>query len=83
MSRVKNVGHDLLKLKLDDETGISHSRSLDADLSCPDAVWLFPVGEVRGDGGGGVFIATMAHFAIHEGSPLQQGQRQGTSRARS
>ena len=33
------------------ETGISHSRSDDADLSRPDAVWLFPVGEVCGDGG--------------------------------
>ena len=36
---------------VDNETGLSHSRSLDADLSRPDAVWVFPVGAVCGDGG--------------------------------
>ena len=51
MSRVKNVGHDLLNLKLDDETGLSHSRSLDAAVSRPDAVWVFPTGTVRDNGG--------------------------------
>lgn len=66
-----------------DETGLSHSCNNDAALLGTDAVWIFPVRAICGDGGGGgVFIATMAHFAIHEGSPLQQGQRQGTSRAR-
>ena len=51
MSRVKNVGHDLLKLKLDDETGISHSCSVDADLPRSDAIWIFSIGAVCGNGG--------------------------------
>ena len=51
MSRVKNANRDLLILKLDDETDISHFGSDDAALSCSDAVWIFPVSEVSGDGG--------------------------------
>ena len=51
MSRVKNVGRELLNLKLEDETGLSHSRSLDAAVSRTNAVWVFPTGEVCGDGG--------------------------------
>ena len=33
------------------ETVLSHSRSYDAALSRPDALWLLYVGEVRDDGG--------------------------------
>lgn len=51
MSHVKNVSRDLLNLKLDNETSLSHSRSVDADLPRPDAVWVFPAGTVCGDGG--------------------------------
>ena len=51
MSRVKSAGRELLNLKFDDETGLSHSCSVDAAVSRPDAVWVFPTGAVRGDGG--------------------------------
>ena len=51
MSRVKNADRELLNLKLDDETDISHSRSADATMSRPDAVWVFPTGTVRDNGG--------------------------------
>ena len=51
MSRVKNAGRELFNLKLEDETGLSHSCSVDAAVSRPDAVWVFPTGEVCGDGG--------------------------------
>lgn len=36
---------------VNDETVLSHSRSYDAALSRPDALWLLYVGEVRDDGG--------------------------------
>ena len=51
MSRVKNVGRELLNLKLEDETGLSHSCSIDAAVSRPDALRLFPVRAVCGYGG--------------------------------
>ena len=51
MSHVKNVSRDLLNLKHDNETSLSHSRSADAAMSRADAVWVFPVGAVCGDGG--------------------------------
>ena len=51
MNRVKNADRDLLNLKLDDETGLSHSRCLDAAVPRSDAVWLFPAGAVCDDGG--------------------------------
>ena len=51
MSRVKNVGRELLNLKLEDETGLSHSCSIDAAVLGTDAIWVFPVGAVCGDGG--------------------------------
>lgn len=50
MSRVKNADRDLF-LKIDDETGISHSRSPDAALSGPHAVWILYVRAVCGNGG--------------------------------
>ena len=51
MSHVKNVSRDLLNLKHDNETSLSHSRSVDAAVSRTNAVWVFPTGEVCGDGG--------------------------------
>ena len=51
MSHAENADLDLLNLKLEDETGISHSRSLDAVVPSTDAVRLFPTGAFRGDGG--------------------------------
>lgn len=51
MSHVKNVSRDLLNLKLNNETSLSHSSSVDADLPRPDAIWVFSVGAVCGDGG--------------------------------
>ena len=51
ISRVKNVDRNILIWKLKDETGISHSCSLDAAVPCTDAVWVFPVSAVCGDGG--------------------------------
>ena len=49
MSHVKNVSRDLLNLKHDNETSLSHSRSVDADLPRPDAIWVFPIGAFCGD----------------------------------
>ena len=50
MSRVKSAGRELLNLKLEDETGLSHSCSIDAAVSRPDAVWVLHAGEVCGYG---------------------------------
>ena len=40
----------------DDETSLSNSRSVDAALPRPDAVWILHVGEVCSDGGIRSFI---------------------------
>ena len=79
MSRVKNVGRELLNLKLEDETSLSHSRSLDAVVLGTDAVWLFPVGAVCGDGGVTELIATTAHSDTLAGIPWRQGRQQDIS----
>ena len=61
------------------ETGLSHSRSVDAALSGSDAVWVFPVGAVCGDGGVMELIATTAHSDTLAGIPWRQGRQQDIS----
>lgn len=36
---------------VDNETGLSNSCSIDAAMLGTDAIWVFPVGAVCGDGG--------------------------------
>ncbi len=50
-NRAGNANHNFYYLKLDNETNLSHSRSPDAAVPGPHAVWVFPAGAVRGDGG--------------------------------
>ena len=50
MSRAENAGRDILNLK-SDETGLPHSRSLDAAVSRTDAVWILYAGAVCSNGG--------------------------------
>lgn len=51
MIHVKNVDRDILNLKFDNETSLSHSCSHDAALSGSYAIRILPAGEVCGDGG--------------------------------
>jgi hypothetical protein len=36
---------------VNDETGLSHISSINAAMLGTDAVWIFPVGAIRGNGG--------------------------------
>ena len=36
---------------MEDETGLSHISSINAAMLGTDALWLFPVGAICGDGG--------------------------------
>ena len=79
MNRVKNADHDFLKLE--DETGLSLSRSLDAAVPRADAVRLLHAGEVCGDGGNTAFIAKEVRLATLEAYPWLQDRQLDTWRA--
>ena len=84
-----------MAVNVNNEQDILVSRSLVAALSGSHAIRLLPAGEVlvdavirhdgisvqhtAKDGECVVFISTTVRSATHEGSPLQQGQQQGTS----